>query len=54
MLSQISKLTLEMSPPDILIEVSRYACGAFDYHKAKELIELGKEATTESLKKYNN
>jgi len=53
MLSQLSKLTLQMSPPDILIEVSRYACGSFDYHKAAELIELGKKATIESLEKYS-
>ena len=54
MLSQISKLTLQMNPPDILIEISRYACGTFDYHKATELIELGKKATIESLEKYSN
>ena len=54
MLSHISKLTLEMNPPDILIEVSRYACGTFDFYKATELIELGKEVTIESLKKHNN
>lgn len=51
MLSQISKLTLEMNPPDLVIEVSRHACGAFDFYKAKELIELGKEAAIEGLDK---
>lgn len=54
MLSQISKLTLEMNPPDILIEISRQSCGTFDFYKAKELIELGKEVTLESIRKYDN
>lgn len=54
MLSQISKLTLEMNPPDILIGVSRHACGVFDFYKATELIELGKEATIKNLEKFIN
>ena len=52
MLSQISKLTLEMNPPDIFIEVSRNACGTFDFYKASELVELGKEITNENLERY--
>jgi len=51
MLSQISKLTLEMNPPDLVIEVSRHACGAFDFYKATELIELGKKVASEGLRK---
>jgi len=51
MLSQISMLTLEMTPPDLLIEISRHSCGVFDFYKAAELIEMGKKATMESLKK---
>ncbi len=52
MLSQISMLTLEMNPPDLLIEVSRHSCGVFDFYKAAELIELGKKATMESLRNF--
>lgn len=51
MLSQITKLTLELNPPDLLIEVSRNACGTFDFYKATELIEAGKEATKKSLER---
>ena len=51
MLSQISMLTLEKNPPDLLIEISRHSCGVFDFYKAAELIELGKNATMESLRK---
>ena len=53
MLSQISMLTLEMNPPDILIDISRNSCGVFDFYKANELIELGKMATTRSLRSSN-
>ena len=51
MLTQISRLTFEMNPPDMLIEVSRHSCGTFDFYKASELIELGKEVTKENLQK---
>ena len=51
MLSQISRLTLEMNPPDFLIEISKQSCGVFDFHKAAELIELGKISTMENFKK---
>jgi len=54
MLSQISNLTLELSPPDVLIEISRRTCGAFDFYKAEEMIELGKKTTKESLKRLNH
>lgn len=54
MLSQISKLTLEMTPPDILIEISRDSCGTFDFYKAIELIELGKQVTQKSMSKLMN
>lgn len=53
MLSQISMLTLEMNPPDIIIEISRNACGVFDFYKANKLIELGKIATSKSLRNSN-
>jgi len=49
MLSQISNLTLELNPPDLLIEISRQSCGTFDFYKATEIIELGKKVTKESL-----
>ncbi len=54
MLSQIAKLTLEQNPPDILVEISRQSCGTFDFYRASELIELGKEVTKENLKIFSN
>ncbi len=53
MLSQITKLTIAMNPPDLLIEISRQTCGLFDFHKASELIEIGKEATKKSIENLN-
>ncbi|MEA1878445.1 MAG: DUF4038 domain-containing protein [Bacteroidota bacterium] len=49
MISQISSLTLDLNPPDILIEVSRHTCGMFDFYKAKELIEIGEKVTRRSM-----
>ncbi len=50
MLSQISKLNLELNPPDLLIEISRQAGGTFDFYKADELIELGRQEAKTALK----
>jgi len=52
MLSKIAELTLQIDPPDVLVEISRYACGAFDFYKANELIQVGKINTKQSIKKY--
>ena len=53
MLSKIAELTLQIDPPDVLIEISKYTCGTFDFYKADELIQAGKKATKESLKELN-
>ncbi len=49
MLNQISLMTLEKYPPDILINVSKSSCGIYDFYKAKEMIEVGKRATKETI-----
>jgi len=54
MLSQITRLTLELNPPDLLVEVSREACGTFDFYKASEMIELGRDMTKAALKNFNS
>lgn len=36
-------------PPDVLVEVPRDACRSLDFHRAEELIELGRRITTEAL-----
>lgn len=50
MLSHILNLTFQMNPPDLLIEISKEACGTFDFYKATDMIKLGKLKTIEALK----
>ena len=54
MLSQISKLTLEMNPPDILIEISRKSFGTFDFYRSEEIIETGRNAAIVAINNYKN
>ncbi|ALM51773.1 patatin-like phospholipase family protein [Halomonas huangheensis] len=36
-------------PPDILIEVPKSVCGSFEFHRARELVRLGRHLTCQSL-----
>lgn len=54
MLYQISTLTLMNYQPDILINVSRQASGNYDFYRAEELIEIGRNTTKTSLEEFNN
>jgi NTE family protein len=38
-----------MYPPDRLIEVPRTACRSLDFHRADELIDVGRELTARAL-----
>ncbi|VAW13291.1 UPF0028 protein YchK [hydrothermal vent metagenome] len=52
MLHQISLMTLEKYKPDILINVPRDSFGTYDFYKSKEIIELGRRATIDSINNY--
>ena len=52
MLSQMSRLSLEINPPDVIINISRQACGNFDFYKAEEVIEIGRNAAQNALNEY--
>ncbi len=39
-------------PPDLLVNVPKNACRAYDYHKAPELIQLGRERMAAALDRY--
>jgi NTE family protein len=41
---RLVELTLRLRRPDILIEVPRDACALFDFHRAAEVIEIGRTA----------
>jgi len=49
MLNRITELTFELTPPDLLIEVSRDVSGIFDFYKASELIEAGRKAAKKAI-----
>lgn len=36
-------------PPDILIEVPKSVCGSFEFHRARELVRLGRHLACQSL-----
>lgn len=48
----ITQLTLEDYTPDILVNISRHACGTFDFYKAEEVVEIGRYAAIKSLDAY--
>jgi len=48
---RLAKLTIEQGNPDVLINVSRNACGTYDFYKAKELIEIGRHSAKTTLDK---
>jgi NTE family protein len=42
MQSTIARQKLAAYPPDWVIEISRDACGTFDFDRAAQMIELGR------------
>ncbi len=51
MVDQMAKMTIEQYKPDILIDISRETCQTFDFYKAKELVQIGREETRLALTK---
>jgi NTE family protein len=47
----MAQMSLKYFSPDMLIEVSRDSCGTFDFFKAREMIEMGREAAVLALDK---
>jgi NTE family protein len=45
----LSRYRLAGYPPDVLVTVPRDACRSLDFHRAAEMIELGRAATEEAL-----
>lgn len=52
MTDHMAKLSMQEYKPDLLIEVSHDACGTFDFYKAGELVDMGREATQICLNGY--
>lgn len=47
--AQISRMQLALDPPDLLIRVPRDACMFYEFWRAEELIEIGREAGEHAL-----
>ncbi|MFH0841720.1 MAG: patatin-like phospholipase family protein [Bacteroidota bacterium] len=45
----LANMIIKNSPPDILIEVSKKSCGTFDFFRAEELTEIGRDAAKKKL-----
>ena len=41
---RLTDLMFEMHKPELIVEVSRDACGVFEFYRAQEMIDLGKKA----------
>ena len=53
MQNKISQHTIQKCRPEILVSISKTACSTFDFYRAGEMIELGKQTFNEALKKYD-
>lgn len=51
MQDRIGRYQLAAFEPDLLIEVPVDACGILDFHRGKEMIDLGYELTVDALKR---
>jgi NTE family protein len=47
--SALSQYKVAGYPPDVLMEVPRTACGGYEFHKATQLIELGRRIARDKL-----
>jgi NTE family protein len=41
---RLTELMIEVHKPDLVIDISRDACGVFEFYRANEIIEAGREA----------
>ncbi len=51
---KLSSMVINRHQIDVLIEISRIQAGTLEFHRAAELIEIGKKKTQEALKSLEN
>jgi NTE family protein len=51
---QMVQLTIEKNPPDILVNISRDICGTYDFYRAEELVEIGRQSAIKTLDEFEN
>jgi NTE family protein len=49
-----TQLALEKYSPDILINISRECCSAYDFYKAEEMVKLGKYTAAKSIEAFRS
>lgn len=54
MVQQISKMSIELYKPDIVIRIPINSYGPFHFYKSEEIIKLGEVATQNALADFNN
>ncbi|MFW3616731.1 patatin-like phospholipase family protein [Billgrantia antri] len=50
--ASLAKYKIAGYPPDVLIEVPKTVCGAFEFHRAQALVRLGRHLAMEALDRY--
>ncbi|GLQ48530.1 serine protease [Dyella lipolytica] len=53
MQANLSRLRLAAYQPDLLVQLARNVSGAYEFYRARELIELGRERTRAALESWN-
>jgi len=48
----LSAMLLQQYKPDILVQIPRKSCGTMEFHRAEEMLEIGKQAIDKALKAY--
>ena len=49
---QMGRMMLEKHSPHILIEISRHSCSTFDFYKAQEMVEIGRQAAIKKINEF--
>lgn len=53
-LDRLTDLLIEIHKPDMVVDISRDACGVFEFYRANEVIEEGRKAFRKTYEQYNS
>ena len=54
MTMQMADRVLQSHHPDILVQISRDSCSLYDFYKAEEMVETGRQVARETLNSYRS
>jgi NTE family protein len=54
MTMHLADMTLKNYQPDILVEISHESCSIFDFYKAEEMVETGRQVARATLETYHS